>query len=179
MAFLKLENVVIKKIMHLAFKIIIAVASFSVTKGCSFWLTISIIFTTQLITYDRDQTVLRLDWTCRAGVNSLLGVWESVSVFLGVVSKNGAEAGNGKRSISICSKCGALMACCVVGAKLVTSVSLQKDVGGTHTGLTCWEGYEGQLQNWNWPLWKRNTLHPWSTNYACDFPLLIKMLDSF
>ncbi len=103
--------------MHLAFKIIIAVADFSVTKGCRFWLTISIIFATQLITYDRDQTVLRLDWTCRAGVNSLLGVWESESVFLGVVSKNGAEAGNGKRSISICSKCGALMACCVVGGQ--------------------------------------------------------------
>ncbi len=61
MAFLKLENVVLKKIMHLAFKIIIAVADFSVTKGCRFWLTISIIFATQLITYDRDQTVLRLD----------------------------------------------------------------------------------------------------------------------
>ncbi len=40
-----------------------------------------------------------------------------MSVFLGVVSKNGAEAGNGKRSISICSKCGALMACCVVGGQ--------------------------------------------------------------
>ncbi len=59
--FLKVGKFCNQKIMHLAFKIIIAVADFSVTKGCSFCLTISIIFATQLITYDRDQTVLRLD----------------------------------------------------------------------------------------------------------------------
>lgn len=56
-----------------------------------------------------------------------------MGVSLEVVSKNGAEAGNGKKSISICSKCGVLMACCVVGGQTGhIRVTTERRLGNSH-----------------------------------------------